>query len=233
MFSGAPGLGDTAGAHLPAGPYCLHFLALVQAGSTWWKRGCCVYFSKLYGCFKCEGKDPGYLYCQVSPCISLWGETKVLPCNPTSSLQLVVPRGTTPMEDMLHCLHWSFFSKMFPKIQGAHARHMLQGGWWAFTKLDCDFLKCHFTQFTPPQACILHPLHQDSLGGQPAVPQPVPQLGFPHGGMVFPYNHILFESHPQSCCLCELHWLCWGRLPQELQKTRARVWPQLTQLFCI
>lgn len=34
VFSGAPRLWDIAGAHVLAALYCLHFLALVQAGST-------------------------------------------------------------------------------------------------------------------------------------------------------------------------------------------------------
>lgn len=204
VFSGAPRLGDTAGAHLPAALYCLHFLALVQAGGTWWKKGCWVYFFKIDECFKCEGRDPGYLYCQVRPCISLWGETKVFPLQPHISLQLG-PTSVTPMEvyntllthtldlkynahlgPVLHFLHCFFFSKIFTEVQGVHARHIPQGGWGAFTKLSCGFLKqClsvyHTSSLYPTPSALGYPRWTTSSASGHAQ---CGTLGFPHRGTV-------------------------------------------------
>lgn len=84
-----------------------------------------------------------------SLCLSLCeGRLKFSPCSPISSLHLG-PRGITPTT----CVAFPpllLFSKMFTRIEGAHARHVLQGGWGDFTKLDYDFLKrLHFTSVYP------------------------------------------------------------------------------------
>lgn len=151
VFSGASRLGDAAGAHLPVAPYCLHFLALVQAGSTWWKRSCCVYFFRIYPCFKCEGKDI---------CIAKWdlaslceGTLKFSPCNPTSSLQLG-PRGIASMEVyntlIAHSLDLCCISStasFFPKFSPKSRVHML--GYTARRMRSLHKIGLWFSETTP------------------------------------------------------------------------------------